>query len=222
MDQSLEEFEPLFDYSRVQPKDLVFLDDEELDSSPIYVPVKKKQKSDKAGKGDVGKEEKPREEKVVVLDDEEDWLAPPPPKLTNDRSALEEDSTIKALRLKKQELASLAQSAEDILRTVTASTRRDISNPEKIDLEAIKELPSKKVDRKKIVISIQDKDGQKQFRMYMDDNFSRLFKMYAEKANLKLESLVFIFDGDKVSSTATPEGLGLEDDDMLEVHIKSK
>ncbi|ONK81385.1 uncharacterized protein A4U43_C01F28510 [Asparagus officinalis] len=125
-------------------------------------------------------------------------------------------------RLKKQELASLAQSAEDILRTVTASTRRDISNPEKIDLEAIKELPSKKVDRKKIVISIQDKDGQKQFRMYMDDNFSRLFKMYAEKANLKLESLVFIFDGDKVSSTATPEGLGLEDDDMLEVHIKSK
>ena len=70
-------------------------------------------------------------------------------------------------RLKKQELASLAQSAEEILRSVTKSTKRDISNAEKSDVEPRGELPSKQVDRKRIVISIQDKDGQKQFRMYM-------------------------------------------------------
>lgn len=46
--------------------------------------------------------------------------------------------------------------------------------------------------------------------------------MYAEKAQLKLENLVFCFDGEKVSPTETPEGLGLENDDMLEVHVKSR
>lgn len=220
MDQPLEEFEPLFDYSRVQPKDFIFLDDEELDPYPICVPVKKKQKCEKA-EIDGGEEEK-REDKALVLDDEEDWLASPPPNVANIRPGLEEDSTIRELRLKKQELASLAQSAEDILRSVAASTKRDQSYSEKFDMESGGQLPSKKVDRKKIVISIQDKDGQKQFRMYTDDNFERLFQMYADKVKSTVESLVFLFDGDKVSPTATPEGLGLEDDDMIEVHLKSK
>lgn len=70
-------------------------------------------------------------------------------------------------RLKKQELASLAQSAEDILRSVAASTKSHPSHLENFDMESGGQLPSKKVYRKKIVISIQDKDGQKQFRMYM-------------------------------------------------------
>lgn len=45
--------------------------------------------------------------------------------------------------------------------------------------------------------------------------------MYAEKAKLELQSLVFSFDGDKISPTATPDGLGMEDDDIIEVHVKS-
>lgn len=44
--------------------------------------------------------------------------------------------------------------------------------------------------------------------------------MYTEKAQLKLENLVFCFEGDEVSPNETPEGLGLENDDMLEVHMK--
>lgn len=46
--------------------------------------------------------------------------------------------------------------------------------------------------------------------------------MYAEKAELKLENLVFSFDGDKISPTATPEGLGMENDDIIEVHMKTQ
>lgn len=38
---------------------------------------------------------------------------------------------------------------------------------------------------------------------------------------LKVESLVFCFDGDKVDSKATPNSLEMEDEDMLEVHVKS-
>ncbi|RVX12609.1 hypothetical protein CK203_011720 [Vitis vinifera] len=54
-----------------------------------------------------------------------------------------------------------------------------------------------------------------------DDKFERLFKMYADKLKLDLKSLIFCFDGDKISPTATPDELGMEDNDIVEVHIKS-
>lgn len=57
--------------------------------------------------------------------------------------------------------------------------------------------------------------------IFQDDKLEKLFKMYAEKVKEDLEKLVFCFDGDKVSPTTTPEALGLEDDDMLEAHIKT-
>ena len=44
--------------------------------------------------------------------------------------------------------------------------------------------------------------------------------MYADKAKLDLQSLVFSFDGDKISVGATPASLGMEDDDIIEVHVK--
>lgn len=217
-----EEFLPLFDYSHVQPAAFVDLDDEEeLDFS--VGKLKKKRKLDSLGAKKSGDDE------VVILDDgkggkeedEEDWLPPPPPKVANFSSTYVEDDTLKALRLKKQELVSLAQSAQELLRSVTESTKKDFSDSEKSTPESkIEQLP-KQVERKKIIISIQDKDGQKPFRMYKDDKFEKLFKMYADKVKLKMESLVFSFDGDKVSPTSTPEGLDMEDEDMIEVHIKS-
>lgn len=45
--------------------------------------------------------------------------------------------------------------------------------------------------------------------------------MYADKLKIDPKSLVFIFDGDKVSPDDTPVDLGMEDDDMIEVNIKS-
>lgn len=44
--------------------------------------------------------------------------------------------------------------------------------------------------------------------------------MYAEKVKLDLQNLVFSFDGDKISPTATPAGLEMEDDDIIEVHVR--
>lgn len=45
--------------------------------------------------------------------------------------------------------------------------------------------------------------------------------MYADKSKLDIQRLVFSFDGDKISPSTTPDGLGMEDDDMIEVNIKS-
>lgn len=71
---------------------------------------------------------------------------------------------VHACRLKKQELASLAQSAENVMRAVEESVKRELSD----SLEAVAEKPSKpRCERNKIVLSIQDKDGAKQFRIYV-------------------------------------------------------
>lgn len=46
--------------------------------------------------------------------------------------------------------------------------------------------------------------------------------MYAEKTKNDIESLVFCFDGDKVNTSSSPKNLELEDEDIIEVHHKSR
>lgn len=221
MDESNEELEPLFDYRRVQPFSTPFnpicLDDDSPDSSPVL--SKKRKKIDSAVEN---KEDK--NEAVLVIDcneKEQDWL-PPSPKISAHTSNLVEDSTIKEIRLKKKELASFAQSAKDELRDVEESVKRDLSASLHSLQDSVAELPSKpSTERAKIVISIQDKDGAKQFRIYADDKFEKLFKLYADKVQLGLQNLVFCFDGDKIDLNATPSSLGMDDDDIIEVHVRS-
>ncbi|PHT30815.1 hypothetical protein CQW23_29596 [Capsicum baccatum] len=220
MDKSNEELESLFDYRRVQPFCSPFnpicLDDDSADPSPVL--SKKRRMIDSA----VSKKED-KNEAVLVIDcneKEEDWL-PPSPKISAHTSSLVEDSTIKEIRLKKKELASFAQSAKDELRDVEESVKRDLSASLHSLQDSVAELPSKpSTERAKIVISIQDKDGANQFRIYKDDKFERLFKSYADKVKLELQNLVFCFDGDKINPNATPSSLGMEDDDIIEVHVK--
>lgn len=71
-------------------------------------------------------------------------------------------------RLKKQELAKLAESAQDILEKLVETAKKDLEAkkpPEHIVLDEPSEPEVEKV-REKIVITIQDKDGQQQFRVY--------------------------------------------------------
>ncbi|XP_012845952.1 PREDICTED: uncharacterized protein LOC105965953 [Erythranthe guttata] len=181
MDNSNEEFEPLFDYTRIQPYSVVCLDDDSQDESPVFFPKKRR-------------------------------ISDP-----------QVQSTLKALRLKRQELASFAQSAEEMVRAVEESVRKDLdaalqSSPKSVAKEPVEPPPS---DREKLVISIQDKDGLKQFRVYMDDKFERLFKMYADRIKVDTKNLVFCFDGDKINPAATPNSLEMEENDIIEVHVKS-
>jgi hypothetical protein len=53
-----------------------------------------------------------------------------------------------------------------------------------------------------------------------DDKFKKFFKVYAKKAKLNLSDLTFVFDGDKIDPSSTPEDLDLLDDDMIEVSRK--
>ncbi|KAK1297902.1 hypothetical protein QJS10_CPB14g00237 [Acorus calamus] len=224
MDESTEDLEPLFDYSRVQPVGLIDLEDEG-DEQVLPEVVKGKRKSDLTPKVTPQGEKVVKEQKKVthVIDDDDDeWLRPPPPtKVFNRTQDLNGDKTLLELRSKKQELASLLQSAEDVIRAAEEAAKKELNSSKDAVLESETDKAAKpRVERKKVVISIQDKDGLKQFRVYKDDKLEKLFKMYAKKVKVNLAKLVFCFDGDRISPSATPAGLGLEDEDMIEVHIK--
>jgi hypothetical protein len=70
--------------------------------------------------------------------------------------------------LKKQEWAKFAESAQGILQKMDAITNKEVGPkepPEQIILDEESEPPVEKA-REKIVISIQDKDGHQQMRVY--------------------------------------------------------
>ncbi|PKU72240.1 uncharacterized protein LOC110098801 isoform X1 [Dendrobium catenatum] len=215
-----EEFAPLFDYSGVHSAGLHSLSDDDLDDSPVVSNGSRKRKDCKEvvnmldEEGEDGDEKKKKEE-------DEDWM-PPPPKMRCISSAVFEDNTLKALRSTKEELASLAEAAKDLLNSASEFGNSDVCILENSAEDTKEDKCFAKVERERIVISIlDDKGGQQQFRLFVDDKFERLFKTYAEKVKVKPESLVFSFDGERVSPTATPAGLGLEKDDIIEVNVLS-
>lgn len=65
-------------------------------------------------------------------------------------------------RLKKQELACFAQSADEVVRAVEESVRKDLD----ASLQSSSEKAEGDNERAKLVIGIQDKDGLKHFRVY--------------------------------------------------------
>ncbi|KRH35872.1 hypothetical protein GLYMA_10G269500v4, partial [Glycine max] len=212
-----EELEPLFDYSRVQPLNPIDLDDDLDDYEDVICVDSKKRKISQA----VGNE-KTNGKRVTVVDiEDDDWLPPPPKIASNAQKTIDEDSTLKKLRLKKQELASFAESAKELLKDVEESSKLEIDNSLQSSVVGVDEKSTEHSERAKIVVSVQDKDGTKQIRMFMDDKFERIVKTYAEKIKCNLKQIVLSFDGDKISSSETPASLGMEDDDIIEVHVKS-
>ncbi|KAL6842529.1 hypothetical protein ACP4OV_027373 [Aristida adscensionis] len=213
-----EELEPLFNYKRVQPAMAFRFDDSDLEKADIFKYCNKRAKVTAADKVEAGEKGAAGvEKKATVVDlDEEDWLLPPP-KATA-RVHAEENSALRELRLKKQELAKIAESAQDMLQKTYQSAQQEIAakeTPVNIILDEEPE-PEAEKSRETIVISIEDKDRQL-IRVYKDDKFGKIFKAYAKKAKLNPLDLTFVFDGEKIDPAITPEDLGLEDDDMIEV-----
>ncbi|KAL5220875.1 hypothetical protein ABZP36_025588 [Zizania latifolia] len=182
-----EELEPLFDYSRVQPTIAFIFDDTDIEKSDIFVHCNKRRKvvSDADGdananadvsasefysEGDKADQKAAAGAKVAPVVDlgEEDWLPPPPPKSKcSIRAELETNSILQELRLQKQALAKFAESANDILEKLVEIAKQKVraNELEHIDLDKSPERQVKKA-REKLVITVQDKNGQQQFRVY--------------------------------------------------------
>ncbi|CAJ1977471.1 unnamed protein product [Sphenostylis stenocarpa] len=220
LQDEIEELEPLFDYSRVQPVNPITIDDDFDDDEGVICVDSKKRKTSQTVEDE--KKTNGKGVKVVDIEDQDDdWLPPPPKSASNAQRSIDEDSTLKKLRLKKQELASFAESAKQLLKDVEESSKFEINDALQSSVDGVDENSAENSERAKIVISVQDKDGTKQIRMFMDDKFERIVKTYADKLKCDLKQIVLSFDGDKISSSETPANLGMEDDDIIEVHVKS-
>jgi small ubiquitin-related modifier len=46
-----------------------------------------------------------------------------------------------------------------------------------------------------------------------------VFQSYSEKVGIPVESLRIMFDGNRVQDTDTPQSLGLEEEDTLDVYV---
>ncbi|GAB2226628.1 hypothetical protein Droror1_Dr00022441 [Drosera rotundifolia] len=229
VDDVKEELEPLFDYTRVQPN-ILFIDDDDEDLVYLRPPAKKMKSSVPFANGEKNVEEKV--EKPVQVIDCDDKIYDLDLFVAEDVSVPEEDPAIRELRLKREELASFAKSADDVLRAVEEAAKKKLaslrSSYEKSP-DPVSKTPVPKptvpgspasVERNKIVLSVQDKDKRKQFRVFVDDEFERFFKMYADKVKIDRTRLVFCFDGERIDSSVTPASLDMEDGDMIEVHVK--
>ncbi|KAJ8769086.1 hypothetical protein K2173_000204 [Erythroxylum novogranatense] len=203
MDESTEELDP-------------------YDDSPDELPTKRLNTSEPAVQV-VDDDVEVTEVKNSENKDEEDWL-PPPPKISgHSQDFLGENSMIKELRLKKLELQ---QSLRDQLKMYCELWSHLLEETSVVQFSHHWMMLLSKIEgsfrKNKIVISFQDKDELRQFRVYKDEKFERIFKMYVDKVKLDIQSLGFSFDGDIIHSAATPNSLGMEDDDIIEVHAKKK
>ncbi|XP_061974174.1 uncharacterized protein LOC133696131 isoform X3 [Populus nigra] len=162
MADSVEDLDSLFDYRRVQPITILDEDDDDDEYDKPPVPSPKKRKISKHNVEIVGGDR----EASQVTNDDEDWLLPPPKDSSESPKQIDEDSTIKELRLRKQELKALTNK-ECLFQYLESPNRQ--SDSVQADLESGAEQPSKPHhERAKIVISIQDKDEVKQFRVYKE------------------------------------------------------
>lgn len=219
-------YEPLFDYSHIQPTIVVEDDDSDgeafqmIEPNPFFRSNGKKLASSYGMEGTI-------KNIMPVADvkeaEEEDWLPPPPKRIKVAQISADGNSILSELRLKREQLVSLtSDSAEDVLRKLEESAKRELQKSEESNADtAVCDASKLSSTRQKVTVTVQDKNGSKQFRLYMDDKFEKLFKIYGEHANGQREHLVFFFDGEKISPSQTPEDLGMTDDDMIEVYSKT-
>lgn len=226
-----DEFEPLFSYQRVcrppsdddSDEDVTIIDGKAWQSAIKHGGGNALSSSVLKSKGSVGK--RIHEDLDKEIEDDDDWL-PPPPKAAKTflGSKVNEDPTLREIRQKREELMQLTASSEAALRKLEEDRRAQNSASNK--LESTPALAHQQVSaagkREKVLVCIQNKDGVcKTFRVFKDEKFEKLFSTYAESISTLPTQLVFIFDGQQILGHNTPKDLDIEDEDIIEVNLRT-
>ena len=54
-----------------------------------------------------------------------------------------------------------------------------------------------------------------------EDKFEKLFLTYAESVHKSPQLLIFSFDGQQIAGDNTPNDLGIENEDIIEVNMRT-
>lgn len=78
-------------------------------------------------------------------------------------------------------------------------------------------------DPNKIILKvrIQNEKEPVKYRVQRTDPLSKIANIIAKNYNVDVSKVIIVFDGEKLSHSSTPEDNDLEDEDLLDVIIKS-
>lgn len=62
--------------------------------------------------------------------------------------------------------------------------------------------------------------GEVQFKIKKTSGLKKLMEAYCQRVGVRLGEVRFMVDGERVNETDTPEGLGLGDDDLIDVSVE--
>jgi small ubiquitin-related modifier len=73
---------------------------------------------------------------------------------------------------------------------------------------------------RRLNIKMRSQNGDEMMFLLKDSTkFAKVFQSYSEKVGIPVESLRIMFDGNRVQDTDTPQSLGLEEEDTLDVYV---
>ncbi|CAM6125181.1 unnamed protein product [Calypogeia fissa] len=218
----------LFDYSRVRPKPMISLDDDDEDVQ-VVTPMKPSVSGRPVKSADleVGKENVVKSSEAVKVVDDDDWLLPPPPKPLIPRPVLSADPALLKVRQQMQELQTVWQAS---VRNIEEASKLEArvteaaaapQQPEsgKRDSGTCQDTSNK---RQKILLKLQGESGESHgVRIFVDDKLDKLFTHYANNLGKRPKTdFVFRFDGQQLDANRSPKDLDLEDEDIVEVVVK--
>ncbi|GAQ87526.1 hypothetical protein KFL_003580190 [Klebsormidium nitens] len=134
---------------------------------------------------------------------------------------IQAQSTAEALERELQRDAAQREAQAAVLRAKAAPNESD--DEEGVAGGAAREQGG---GAQSVLVKVRASDGsQERFKVRCGDPLEKLFRAYVKKvhpgASPAGAAFSFVFDGDPIDGKSTPEDLGLEDDDMIEV-VQSK
>lgn len=86
-----------------------------------------------------------------------------------------------------------------------------------------KSTAAKIVTRQPIVLRVRDQTGEETlFKVKRATRLENVFYTFAHRKGVSVDSLRFLFEGDRVNPSATVASLELEDDDQIDVMLEQQ
>ncbi|KAL2628526.1 hypothetical protein R1flu_013212 [Riccia fluitans] len=221
--------EPLFDYSRVTPT--ITLDDSDDEDLEILDKIEVKGRwrpTPRPLQVIQSNIEGPVVPNVVKsVEDDDDWLTLPA--RVSVPAVQPPDPHILQLRQQKEEFLKLSILIQLETARVEAQASEEMERKAKLASEESPVVsnglgaggtPS---SREKITLQLQEQGGKIHVvKIFYDDTFEKLLAIFSEKiAKRPSTDFILRFDGTTIDPRKTPKGLELEDEDMIEIHMKT-
>ncbi|KAL2630001.1 hypothetical protein R1flu_014687 [Riccia fluitans] len=218
--------DPLFDYSRVTPA--ITLEDSDDDDVKIIDKIEAMTRRRPATKprislqSDIGSPDVTIAEKT--LEDDDDWLTLP--KHTAVSAVVQPvDPHILELRRQKEEFLKLSLLIQAETAQLEADANRAKLEPSSVVSHAVDSLRDggARRAREKILLQLQEQGGKiHPVKIFFDDKFEKLLTIFSEKiAKRPATDFILRFDGAAIDLRKSPKELELEDEDIIEIHLKS-